>query len=216
MEKQTQTKINNNGTYTKVETMQTTPEDNFVPFDTRRPNALYDYNKDKMYHKGISKTVSFTTDDPRITRPFVWIISLIFIVIGIYQIFNDLVFFGILFLPIGIAFFIKGNKDINKIAKEYKKQNIDTSINSLEEVKELTKQVSSNVTNAVVDVKRSIFTKKTMNKFLIISSIFFIIAIIFIIIFFYQIGEIVLAIPASAVVIITYIIWFVIAKLLSK
>ena len=175
MEKQTQTKINDNGTYTKIETIQTTPDDNFVPFDTRRPNALYDYNKDKMYHKGNSKTVSFTTDDPRITRPFVCIVSLIFIAIGIYQILNDLVFFGIIFLPIGIAFFIKGNKDIDKIAKEYKKQNIDTSINSLEEAKELTKQVSSNVINSAVDVKRSIFTKKnneeiSNNKFNIFCS----------------------------------------------
>ena len=61
---------NKNGTTTVVETVETTPEDGFVHGSVIRPTKMQHYGKDStMYHKGYSKTFTYTTDDPRITRP---------------------------------------------------------------------------------------------------------------------------------------------------
>ena len=84
MEKEKKVKVNDNGSTTIIETIETTPDDGFVHSSVTNPVRMEHYGKDNtMYHKGYSKTFVYTTNDPRITRPFVYGICGVFFVIGI-------------------------------------------------------------------------------------------------------------------------------------
>ena len=86
--------------------------------------------KNKLF-KGKAVSFNFETDDPKVTRPFVRIISSVFIVISLILIiigflYNDsgsLAVGGAVLIVI-VLFWINGEKTINKIeAKYYKNQN---------------------------------------------------------------------------------------------
>lgn len=117
--KKTKEKVDNtiiNNLY--KETIETTPEDGFVPDKEIRPVKMQHYGDgNTQYHKGHSKTVVFTTNDPRITRPFVYGVCGIFFVIGIFMLLAGDFFFGIIFPVLSILMFVKAKKDIDKVAE---------------------------------------------------------------------------------------------------
>ena len=175
MEKKVIKEEENNGLYTKVETIETTPEDGFVhQTDIHTTGAsVDDYKK---YHKGYSKNVSVTINDPRITRPFTYIISLLFFTIGIIGLLVSLIsinligiLFGICFIFTGIFSFVKSKKDIDKIEKEItESKNYNTKLSNGE--KALYKDL---VKKNINDVTKSTFTKKNFNYLLKISLPFY-------------------------------------------
>lgn len=113
-----------------VETIETTPEDGFVKDKTIRPVKMQHYGKgNTQYHKGYAKTVVYTTNDPRISRPFVYGVCGIFLAIGILMLLIEKLFFGVIFTTTAILTFVIAKKDIDKIA-EGKRQ--DVTVDSVE------------------------------------------------------------------------------------
>ena len=116
-------KKGNHNPYMEVDTTETTPDDGFVHLtDIHTTGASVDDYK--RYHKGYTKTVSLTTNDPRITRPFAYGISILFATIGGVLLLISLlsmnwmmIFFGVCFILIGIFSITKSKKDIDKIEK---------------------------------------------------------------------------------------------------
>ena len=180
--KKTKEKVDNtiiNNLY--KETIETTPEDGFVPDKEIRPVKMQHYGDgNTQYHKGYSKTVVFTTDDPRITRPFIKIMCGIFFVIGLVMLllFRD-IFFGLIFIATSVFTYFKANKDIDKIADELKSQGKDVSIDSIEEKEQLKKEVVGIFKDNLKDVTSATFTKERFNGFVKTSlSIYSIVVII--------------------------------------
>ena len=68
--KKSKKNIKEDSIYTKVETIETTPNDGFVPKEVIQPTNMKTYGQ---YHKGYSTTKTYTTSDPRITRPVVYL-----------------------------------------------------------------------------------------------------------------------------------------------
>ncbi len=121
MKKKTDCKINENGSFMKEETILTTPEDGFVSEKERKPAAMSSETRGK-YHQGHSKTKVYMTNDPRITRPFVFVICGIFLAIGILTFVLHMWFFAAVCIGTAIFSFVKANKDIDAIAKKMKEQ----------------------------------------------------------------------------------------------
>ena len=125
MKKETEQKENK--IFKNIETIETTPNDGVVPEKVIRPVDMDTIGK---YHKGYSTTKTFSTNDPRITRPFVYgTCSLIFI-LGIIMLLTGNLFFGIIFVVSGILVFNKAKKDIDKIGEELKAKGHDVTIDS--------------------------------------------------------------------------------------
>lgn len=139
--KKTKEKIDNtiiNNLY--KETIETTPEDGFVKDKEIRPVKMQHYGKgNTQYHKGFAKTVSYTTNDPRITRPVAYGICGIFLAIGIIMLLIGNWFFGIIFTAIAIFGLVKSKKDIDKVAEELRSKGQDVTIDSIEEKEQLKK-----------------------------------------------------------------------------
>ena len=112
MKKEQITKINDNGSYSTYSTTTTTPEDGFVPENITRPNT----NNINTFHMGYSK------NDPRVTRPFVYIMCSIFIVIGLIALLLGGGLLGILMMGMGIYGICTEKKKIDAIAKNLKEQ----------------------------------------------------------------------------------------------
>lgn len=154
----------------EVETIETTPEDGFVDTRIIRPAAMQHYDKDNhMYHKGYSKTFTYSTNDPRITRPFIYGMCALFFGIGLIALFFGLWFFAIAFMGISTFTFIKSKKEIDKIAEELKQQGKDVTIDSKEEAEQIKKEVSETFKNGMNDVITSTFTKNNFKWFIKMS-----------------------------------------------
>lgn len=167
--KKTKEKVDNtivNNLY--KETIETTPEDGFVPEKEIRPVKMQHYGDgNTQYHKGYSKTVVFTTNDPIITRPFIKIVCGIFFVIGLVMLlFFRNIFFGLIFIATSIFTYVKANKDIDKIADELKSKGQDVTIDSVEEKEQLKNGVSGIFNQSVKDVTSSTFTKDNYKWFI--------------------------------------------------
>lgn len=136
MRKEVKRKINDNGSYTETFKIEQTPKDGAVPLQEMQPasKGLPTDNYGE-YRIGYGRTVGFSTDDPRITRPAIAVFALIFFGIGIFFAFfiktNDffMKIFGLMFSGIGIFIFIKGNKEISELQRE-KKNKIDNYKNN--------------------------------------------------------------------------------------
>ena len=111
-------KINDNGSYTMKTVKTKTKTDGFVP-----ESEMYSFGRHHRgkYHKGYMKVTSYETNDPRITRPFAFGISGLFVLIGIAL----FMFFGgigkiiaVMFIFIGIYSLFKSKKDIDRIERE--------------------------------------------------------------------------------------------------
>lgn len=151
----------------EVETIETTPEDGFVHDSVIRPTKIQHYGKDNtMYHKGYSKTFTYTTNDPRITRPFVYGMCALFFGIGLLTLLLGLWYFAIPFMGISIFTFIKSKKDIDKIAEELKKQGKDVTIDSKEEAEQIKNEFVGTIKDGMNDVISSTFTKNNFKWFI--------------------------------------------------
>jgi len=163
-EKLKDTIINN----VEVETIETTPEDGFVHGSVIRPVKMQHYGKDNtLYHKGYSKTFTYTTNDPRITRPFIKIMCGLFFAIGLIMLllFKD-IFFGIIFMAVSVFTYFKSKKDIDKIAEELKQQGKDVTIDSKEEAEQIKNEFVGTIKSGMNDAISSTFTKNNFKWFI--------------------------------------------------
>ena len=179
MKKEKNVKINDNGSTTILETLETKPEDGFVYSGLTSPVKLKHYGKDNtIYHKGYSKTFIYTTNDPRITRKVAYTISGILLAIGILMLLLNDWFFGISFTTISLFAFLRSKKDINKKAKELKKQRSDVTIDFKEEEGQQKNEFISTFKAKMKDAISSTLTKNNFNWFIKISlSIYSIVVI---------------------------------------
>lgn len=162
MEKQKETKINKNGVYETIETIETTPNDGIVPEKIIRPVDMDTVGK---YHKGYSTTKTFSTNDPRITRPFVYGTCSLILILGIVMLLTGNLFFGIVFVVSGILVFNKAKKDIDKIADEFKSKGQDVTIDSVEEKEQLKNEVIDDFKNSLKETTKKTFTRDKFKWF---------------------------------------------------
>lgn len=180
---------NDNGSYTKIEKIETTPENGFVPEADIHRVDVDNYGE---FHKGYSKSTVHTTNDPRITRPALKIMCGIFAVVGLFLLLIGIIsfsfsniLFGILFVFFGSFGYIKGKKDIDKIEEELK-QNDKEYINT--DPKDVQKEFINNIKKSYNEDVKSTFTKEHFNWFLkftlpiycVISAIIFLLITIFV------------------------------------
>ena len=85
MERKTIKTDNNKIQFTKTSTT-ITPDDGFV--NERKLGHIRHFGESN-YIKGHARSVSFSTDDPRVTKPVLYITITIFIVIGLILLFTD-------------------------------------------------------------------------------------------------------------------------------
>lgn len=123
MRREVETKINDNGSYTEKVTITQTPEDGFVPDSVMRPNDRHTRGK---YHKGFGKTVIYTTNDPRVTRPFAYGMCGLFLIIGIILLWFHVWIIGISFIVMTLIAFFGFKKQIDAVAEELEKNGQDT------------------------------------------------------------------------------------------
>lgn len=119
MEKETKHNIKDNGAFVTEETIKTTPEDGMVSERVTRPTATDQAGKARL---GYSTTKTYTTNDPRVTRPFVKLMSGIFFFIGVFTLLLGKWFFALAFIPAGVFSYVKGNKDIDKVEQKLAEQ----------------------------------------------------------------------------------------------
>ena len=70
-------------------------------------------------------------------------ISGFFILIGVLMLLFKIYIFAIIFIPFSICGFIVAKKQINEKAKEYEKKGKDSTINSIDELKDVSKEMTS-------------------------------------------------------------------------
>lgn len=164
MEHNTVRHTKDDGTFYTEETIRTTPEDGIVSEHTIRPAAMptETYGKARM---GYNTTKSFSTNNPKVTRPFVFIFCGIFLLIGIGLLFTRAKLMAIPFLFMSVFGFIKSNKQIDKVAEELEAQGVDTTIDSPEELKEVAAEVSDTFKQNFTEVAQETFTEKNTKNF---------------------------------------------------
>ena len=157
---------NENGLYSKTTIKEKTPEDGFVY--ENKEHIAYSWLETQnplrsVWHKGYAKKISYTTNDPRITRPFVYSVCGIFLAIGIILLLSHTWFFGIVFTVTALLVFFDSKKDIDTIEKDLRNQGHD--MDSKEKKEEVRKEFAETMKNGFEDVKKSIFTKETYKWF---------------------------------------------------
>ena len=141
-------------------TIETKPEDGWVhEADVHEVNP----NNYGKHHKGYSKTIVYTTSDSRITRPFVYGICTLFLIIGILSLLLGSWFFGIMFTASAVLVFCKVKKNIDKIEKELKANGHYD--NSKEAQKKVQKELAESVSSGLEDAKKSTFTRNNFKDF---------------------------------------------------
>lgn len=114
--------INDNGSYTIKEVKSQDSSDGFVRESEMYPASMDNRGK---YFKGKATVTSFTTNDPRITRPFAYGVCGIFLVIGICLalapgFINKVM--AVFFIVIPVIGFKRAKTDIDAIEEELKKK----------------------------------------------------------------------------------------------
>ena len=157
---------NENGLYTKTTIKEKTPEDEFV-YENKEHIATSwsktNHPPRSVWHKGYAKKFSYTTNDPRITRPFVYAMCGIFLAIGIICLLFHSWFFGIVFTAGALFTFYDSKKDIDAIEEDLKKQGHDMDSESKKE--EVRKEFVETIKNGSKDVITSTFTKEHFKYF---------------------------------------------------
>ena len=114
--------INDNGTCTMEKKITTTEEDGWI-------NARKTFGRRteprQRYFKGKSFSYHYQTNDPKVTKPALFIISIVLIVltgilIGLALLFHSmtLLFFGIVFIFFAVVFIISNVRSIRRIEKK--------------------------------------------------------------------------------------------------
>lgn len=121
-------KRNENGSFTSITQKEKTPEDGFV-YENKEHIATSSRETSNpprsVWHKGYAKKITYTTNDPKITRPFTYAMCGLFLVIGIILLLSHSWFFGIVFIAGALFNFFDSKKDIDAIEKDLKKQKND-------------------------------------------------------------------------------------------
>ena len=116
--------VNDNGSYT-IKTVKTkTKEDGFVPESEMYSTGM---NHRGKYHKGYMKVTSYQTNDPRITRPFAYGISGLFILIGFFLLLFSGVMMKIMalmFIGMGAFSLLKSKQDIDRVERELREKQL--------------------------------------------------------------------------------------------
>lgn len=159
----------------EIETIATTPEDGFLSQSKIRPVNINNYGK---FHKGYTTTKTYMTDDPRITRLFITCVCCLFLGIGLFMLLFKIWFFGIIFIFVSIFGYIKATKDIDKIAKELKKQGKDVTINSKEEAIQIKNDFIKELKAGFKESSANTFTKERFKYFFKITIPIYIIIVI--------------------------------------
>lgn len=164
MEKETTRKTSDEGIFYQEETIRTTPEDGIVSDRDIRPAAMPAETRGKA-RVGYSTTKSFSTNDPKVTRTFVYIFCAVFLIIGIVAFALGQKVFGILFAAAAVFIFVKENKRIDEIAKDLEAKGADTTIDSPEELKEVVSGVSHEMKEKFTESAQETFTDDNFKRF---------------------------------------------------
>ena len=128
MEIKNKLNINENGSYDKTTIIKTTKEDSWKDKDKIFGDKSERKNR---YFKGQSISMQYETNDPKVTKPFTIIASVvgiliasILLVIGLIFKLSFLLFFGIIFAITIISFFINSQKEIKKIENDIKQNKL--------------------------------------------------------------------------------------------
>lgn len=119
MKREVETTINDNGSYTRKETITQTPADGWVSDTVMRPHARHNQGK---VRKGYGKTVAYTTNDPRAARPFVYGMCGLCFMIGIALLCFHIWNIGIFFIVIPLIAFFGSKKRIDAVDEELKEK----------------------------------------------------------------------------------------------
>lgn len=119
MKREVDYKLNDNGSYTEIVEVTQTPEDGFVPVEETDPFADRQTNR---FFKGYATETSYTTNDPRVTRPFVYGICALLIMVGIILLVFHVWMIGIPFIGITLVTFFSAIRDIRATEKELKEK----------------------------------------------------------------------------------------------
>lgn len=173
MEKKTERKLKDDGTYVDITRVSTTPEDGFTDNLNR---VTID---DPTHVKGYQTNIRFETDDPRIVKPFLYGLCSIFYIISIILLIVKCYFFSILFFIVTTVTLILQLKTI----KEKEKELLNNPTYNPND-KEVIKDFCQTVKTEVKDVNEKTFTKKNFKWFVkssipICTIIAFIISIVF-------------------------------------
>jgi hypothetical protein len=141
MERKTIKTDNNKIQFTKTSTT-ITPDDGFV---NERKLGHIGHFGESNYIKGHARSVSFSTDDPRVTKPVLYIMITIFIVIGLILLFTDAWFIGIVCLVMTFLTYRSNRQSIREKEIEYAKKGKDTTIDSLNEAKEILSELNEEI-----------------------------------------------------------------------
>ena len=112
MEVKNEKKINDNGSYTITTEKTTNGADGFVQESDLYSAGMRQRGK---YRKGYTKVKSFATNDPRVTRPVAYSLSVIIAVLS-PSFFTK--FIGAWFVVFGIMAFYGSKRDIDRVARE--------------------------------------------------------------------------------------------------
>jgi len=107
------------GVNTVIETVEQTKEDGFVP-----ETEIHEIGNDRRgkYSYGASKHFRITTNNPNITKPFLYGICVLFLIIGIIMLLLKNYLFGAVWTIITIYFFFQQKKEIDKVEEEIRQQ----------------------------------------------------------------------------------------------
>lgn len=106
------------GVHTVIETVEQTREDGVVP--KKEVHEMGD--RRGKYHYGESKHVRITTNNPNITRPFVYGVSAVFFIIGLLLLLKVNYVMGAIWIGMIIYFFFHFKKEIDEVEEEIRKQ----------------------------------------------------------------------------------------------
>lgn len=200
----------------EVKETKTTPDDGFVHKKDINPLDMESYGK---YFKGYSTSKIVSTNDTRITKPFVNVFSMILIIIGILCLLSMLfkvtitsIILGLAFVSIGLFLRFKGNKDISKIEAKYKSNsNYNEDLSS-----DVRKEYVDNLKNQFDISRKNTFTKQNYKWFKRYGLIFSIIIDILAFIFLSMLVNIIMGIFILIVFVLVECLYFTLVSKLFK
>lgn len=130
MKREVEIKTNDNGSYTEKVTITQTPEDGFVPDSIMRPYSRHTRGKS---HKGYGKTVIYTTNDTRVTRPAVYGMCGLLLIIGIILLLFHVWLIGFPFIGMALIVFFSSKKQIDTVAEELEENGQNIAADQREE-----------------------------------------------------------------------------------
>lgn len=217
MERKVIKEENVGGVHTIVETVEQTREDGVVP-----KRAIHEMGDRRgKYHYGESNHVKITTNNPNITRPFVYSFCALFFIIGIVLLFMLDYIMGIFVIGFVTYCFFHFKKEIDEVEEEIRKQGGSVI---KEDAREDLKEFGELVKEGFEDSCKATFTKENFKWFsktcmVAMSIIAPIISLIFGLIFGIMsglIGGIIIGILVLAVCIFITILYLLICSKIFK